>query len=71
MNNSLEEYRQSGIRAGRARKNNDEATARFESGWAGRAINLESTEASRKAARAAFDEGYKLGRGEIPVTPFR
>lgn len=71
MKNSIEEYRESGKRAGKARKENDESRSLFESDWARRAINLERTAEERAAAQEAFNAGYKEGRGTIDPCPFR
>lgn len=54
----LELIRVAGEKAGRARRDRDEARARFESDWAQRAIALED---DPEAARQAFREGYSRG----------
>lgn len=58
--NPISVYRDSGFKAGQARKRGDEALARFESDWAKRAIALESGDYKTKA-RQAFNEGYAMG----------
>jgi hypothetical protein len=58
--NAIDVYAEAGFKAGEARKQHDEARARFHSDWARRAINLESGE-YREKAQAAFKEAYARG----------
>jgi len=60
--NPLSAYSEAGEKAGRARSQGDEATTRFHSDWAKRAFGLESGD-HKTQARAAFESGYKTGRG--------
>lgn len=55
--NPLEVYADAGRKAGRARKNRDEACARFYTDWLRRALALESNVWSQMAKKA-FDEAY-------------
>ena len=56
--NPISAYELAGERAGRARKNRDEAAARFHTEWMRRAVALESPEYGAKARRA-FDDAYR------------
>jgi len=60
--NPISTYTDAGERAGRARRQGDEAAARFHSDWSKRAIGLESGSYKRDA-QAAFDMGYRKGSG--------
>jgi hypothetical protein len=59
MINSIETYRDAGMKAGRARRNRDESGAQFHSDWHRRAVALEKTPEDKAAAQKAFTEGYK------------
>lgn len=66
MLNSLEVYRDCGRKAGKARRHHDEGFAGEMNRWLWRAIALEATPDDKHAARLAYDEGYRDGRGTIP-----
>jgi hypothetical protein len=58
--NAMEVYDEAGFKAGKARKQGDEACARFHSDWAERAINLECGD-YQAIAKQAFKDGYSRG----------
>lgn len=58
--NAIEVYEEAGFKAGKARKQGDEACARFHSDWAKRAIKLESGDYQEKALYA-FKSSYERG----------
>jgi hypothetical protein len=60
VNNPIEVYDEAGYKAGLARKNGDEARARFHSDWAKRAIKLERGDYQEKALHA-FKSAYTRG----------
>lgn len=60
--NPVSAYAEAGEKAGRARRQGDEATARFHSDWARRATALESG-TNKDEAKSAFDTGYRKGSG--------
>jgi len=62
MLNHIESYIEAGMRAGKARKLDDEANAQFETRYMQRMLNLEKPE-HRKQARAAFEAAYTAARG--------
>lgn len=70
MINSIGVYEDAGRRAGKARRQGDEALAEHEKRWFNQAKQLEKPE-DVQAALDAWHEGYRSSRGEIKFEPFR
>lgn len=70
MLNSLEVYKESGIRAAKAHNDRDHARYREENLYFGRMYALEKPE-DKPLARQAYEEGYKSARRVPPVQYFR
>lgn len=66
----IEQAFEAGEKTGIARKQKDEARAKFHSDWFHRFYAMQPQE-DKTQLRQAFDNGYSAGRGSIPVTPFR
>ena len=64
MLNSLDLYRETGRKAGRAMRNHDAGLFRHLTDWKTRAIRYESPE-NQQAARDAFDAGYAEYRRDL------
>lgn len=71
MINSIETYRESGRKAGKASRGQDAMGAKAEYEWAARATRLEQTPEDKAAARTAWHEGYKAGYGAVTPESFR
>jgi len=63
--NSLEIYRDAGLKAGKASKQKDQGTVSFQTGWFNKAIRLETDPDYALQARKAFIDGYRKESGII------
>jgi hypothetical protein len=65
MLNNLDSYQDAGRLAGKARRQHDEAAARFHTDHYKRMRAHEANDDDKRAADTAFNAGYAAGRGEI------
>lgn len=70
MLNTISAYEDCGKRAATAQNQKDQGRYDHERGWFNRAVGLEKEE-NKKAARDAYDKGYKDNRNVPTPTPFR
>lgn len=70
MINTLDAYRDAGLKAGTAAKHGDWACHRFHKAWLSCALSLES-DSDREAARREYDAGYSEGNPRREPIPFR
>lgn len=66
----IEQAFEAGEMTGKARKERDEARAKFHKEWFSRFKAVQPAE-DRVQIQGAFDNGYKAGYGTIKVTYFR